>query len=480
MVFRALRNRTKAIIIVIVVAFVATLLFVGGPGIFGRGKPSYVAKVNRQAISFDEFNEAFLSNLRFYEMYQGSLSGSEAYELRFQTLQQLINQKLLLQQAKRNRIKVSKSDINAEMQTIKDGFGSEEEFKARLKENGMTERQLRGLIRDNLAIKALQEKKSEFVVTDEDVKKAFEQVQASHILIAPVEEDWDQAKSQADKVLAEIQGGKTFAEMAKKYSADTATKDKGGDLDFFSRDAGFVQEFTDAAFSMNVGQISQPVKTQFGYHIIKVTGRKEAVGEEFEKQKDSLRQQLEEEGAARQFNEWFTQVRSEARIDVTDASLRAQQFVLNNQLPQAVAQYQEAIAEEPNNPYLRLALGNVYRRLDDLDRAIGEYENAVGMGGNDPEIHVSLGLAYKEKGRDVEAAEQFRKASQLDATDFQLHLVLLQLFSSMGLEKDAKVEEEKLIAIQKMMEEQRKMLEEQAKMQEEMERKLAEGEAKGK
>ena len=154
--------------------------------------------------------------------------------------------------------------------------------------------------------------------------------------------------------------------------------------------------------------------------------------------------------------------------------------MLNNQLPQAVSQYQEAIAREPRNPYLRLALGKVYQQLDDIDSAIKEYEQAVGMGANDPEFHLYLGLAYREKDRDVEAAEQFRRASELDPMDFQLHFVLLQLFTSMGLEEDAKVEENKLIAIQQFMEEQRKAYEKRLEEEAELERKLAEAEAQGK
>ena len=66
-------------------------------------------------------------------MIQGSLSGSEAYDVRFQTLQQLINQKLMLQQVKKHRIKVSKVDIDAELQSLKEGFESEAEFQLRLR-----------------------------------------------------------------------------------------------------------------------------------------------------------------------------------------------------------------------------------------------------------------------------------------------------------------------------------------------------------
>lgn len=482
MMLHKLRGQTKGIVIFVVVALGLSLLYIGGQSLFGGGRRArYLAKVNRQAISFDEFNEAYLSNLQFYEMYQGQLARSDAEEVRFQTLQQMINQKLMLQQVKKNKIRVDKKDVDAEIQSIKDGFPSEAEFKQRLRESKLTEAKLRQLIHDNLAIKALQEQKSQVEITEDDVRKAYEQVRASHILIGPVgaEKSWDLAKERAEKVLAEIRGGKTFAEMAKKYSDDSGSKDKGGDLDFFSRDSGLVQEFVDAAFGLNVGEISQPVKTTFGYHVIKVTGRKAAEGPEFEQQKEELRKRLQEERASKQFNEWFSQVRAEARIDVTDASLRAKQFVANNQLPQAVAQYQEAIKEDERNPYLHLALGYVYQQLEDPERALAEFERAVQIGGNDPEIYLALGLAYRSGGRNEEAADQFRKASQADPWDFRLHLSLLQLFTSMNLQADAKVEESRLTAIQQRLEEQRKMAEAQQQAQEELQRKLAEEKEKG-
>jgi parvulin-like peptidyl-prolyl isomerase len=479
MIFRTLRNQMKGIVIVIVVAFGLSLLYMGGQGFFSKGsrRANYVAKVNRQAISLQEFNEACMNNLQFYEMYQGRLSRSDAEEIRFQTLQQMINQKLMLQQVRKNRIKVPKKDIDAEIQRIRDGFPSVDEYKQRLKENKLSEKKLRELLRDNLAIKTLQEKKSKVEITDDDVKQAYEQVRASHILIEPAgpEKDWELAKKQAENILTEIKGGKqSFADMAKKHSADSGSKDQGGDLDFFSRDSGFVKEFVDAAFALTPGEISQPVKTPFGYHLIKVTGRKAAEGPDYEKEKDNLRKRLEEEGASKQFNEWFSQVRAEARIDVTDAALRAQQFVASNQLPQAVAQYQEAIKEDETNAYLHLALGHVYQQLDDPERAIAEFERAVQIGGNDAELYLTLGLAYKSKGRDLDAADQFRKASQIDPWDFRLHLSLLQLFSNMKLEKDVKVEEARLAAIQERLEEQRKAAEAQQKAQEELQRKLAE------
>ena len=88
-------------------------------------------------------------------------------------------------------------------------------------------------------------------------------VRASHILVSTLEE--------ANSVLKELKEGAEFGILAQKYS-QCPSKEQGGDLGFFSK-VQMVKEFEDAAFSMDVGQVSEPVKTQFGYHIIKVTGK---------------------------------------------------------------------------------------------------------------------------------------------------------------------------------------------------------------
>ncbi|NYZ61132.1 peptidyl-prolyl cis-trans isomerase [Candidatus Micrarchaeota archaeon] len=89
-------------------------------------------------------------------------------------------------------------------------------------------------------------------------------VRASHILVSNERE--------ANRIFDEIKKGKEFSEMAKRYSSCPSGKG-GGDLGFFEK-GQMVKEFEDAAFAMKDGEVSRPVKTQFGYHLIKVTGRK--------------------------------------------------------------------------------------------------------------------------------------------------------------------------------------------------------------
>ena len=92
----------------------------------------------------------------------------------------------------------------------------------------------------------------------------MDQVRASHILVK------DEAT--AKKLKAEIEGGLAFEDMAKQHSS-CPSKAKGGDLGWFGK-GSMVKPFEDAAFSLNEGQLSSPVKTQFGYHLIKLTGKR--------------------------------------------------------------------------------------------------------------------------------------------------------------------------------------------------------------
>lgn len=109
-----------------------------------------------------------------------------------------------------------------------------------------------------------------------DKKTRVPKVKASHILISYMDPsgkvDSAAAKLTMDSVLAELKAGKDFGEVAKRYSDDTGTKEKGGDLGFFERRM-MVQEFDEAAFNLNVGEVSKVVNTQFGMHIIKVTDK---------------------------------------------------------------------------------------------------------------------------------------------------------------------------------------------------------------
>ncbi len=143
-------------------------------------------------------------------------------------------------------------------------------------------------------------------VTDADVKKYYDthkaeltqngQVKASHILV--------KSEDEANKILDQIKKGGDFAKLAKEKSIDKGSAVNGGDLGFFSK-GQMVPEFDSAVSKLKVGEVGGPVKTRFGYHIIKVTGRKEGQTVEFDKIKDLLSQRVTAEKQKEVFDSYI-------------------------------------------------------------------------------------------------------------------------------------------------------------------------------
>lgn len=129
----------------------------------------------------------------------------------------------------------------------------------------------------------------EAYLTDRDRFSEPEQVKAEHILIA-INTDQDDAAAlvKANELYAQVQKkGSNFSELAKQHSDDPSAETNSGDLGYFTREQ-MVQPFADAAFSMKKGQISKPVKSSFGYHIIRVLERKSAAVKSFDEVKEEL------------------------------------------------------------------------------------------------------------------------------------------------------------------------------------------------
>jgi peptidyl-prolyl cis-trans isomerase C len=154
-------------------------------------------------------------------------------------------------------------------------------------------------------------------VTEKDVKDYYEahkqdlttnaQVRASHILLKTEEE--------ANAVKDQLNKGGDFAKIAKEKSLDTGSAKNGGDLGFFSR-GQMVPEFERAAFGLKVGEVSNPVKTQFGYHVIKVTEKKEGSLVDFDKVKDALTQRVTTGKQKEVFDDYLNGLKKSYSIDI--------------------------------------------------------------------------------------------------------------------------------------------------------------------
>ena len=144
-----------------------------------------------------------------------------------------------------------------------------------------------------------------------------DEVKASHILIKTIDDENNElsdekkaeAKEKAQEVLAKVKSGEDFATLAKEYSEDTGSAINGGDLDFFPR-GYMVEPFEKAAFSMKVGEVSDLVESNFGYHIIKVTDK---VDEQkpFDEVKDDIKTTLQSEN----YNKQIEKLKSNAKVE---------------------------------------------------------------------------------------------------------------------------------------------------------------------
>jgi foldase protein PrsA len=240
---------------------------------------SAVATVNGQPISRDTFNARLASS-----------------PMGKQVLQQLVQETLIEQYAKNNNITVTDADIDARENQIKANFpsGSWDEM---LKSRGLSEADVRSALREQVILdKALTK---DVTITPAQIKDYFnknrasfdkpEEVTARHILVPTL--------TLANQIEAQLKANpQQFAELAKKYSTDPGSKDKGGELGAFRR-GQMVPAFDKYAFSAPIGQISPPIKSPFGYHIIQVEsrtpGQKATLAAATPQITDTLRQQQE-------------------------------------------------------------------------------------------------------------------------------------------------------------------------------------------
>jgi peptidyl-prolyl cis-trans isomerase C len=451
-----MRKGTKVVVGIIAVAFIGGMLYAGGTSLFGNSATAAVAVVNGTPIPYTAFYQVYFNVLQQQQLYGQPISGQMLGQIQYYALDQLINQQLLYQAAENAKIKVEEAAVNERYQAIQDSYSSKELFEQDLKASGLTASSLKTMLRDSLKIEKLQEEVVKGVeVTDAEVKAAFEEVNARHILIRPEdegEEAREAALQRAKALMEELNAGGDFAELAKEHSDDPGSGVNGGELGWFGR-GRMVEPFEKAAFAAAVGELVGPVESQFGYHIIQVTDRKEAEGDAFEEAKEGLRQQLLNEKNRDKLNEWFAEVKAAARVEIKDPAILGHKLMWEGSWQEAVEAYEEALKANDSDPYLHSSLAQAYQQLDDQERALEHYELAAAKAETDPELWMMVGMLYENQDNTEKAVEAYQQASDAAPMDLLLHLQLLGAYQRMGKEELVKVEEEKILAINEAYEE---------------------------
>lgn len=286
------KTSRKIVIFLIIAASFLTLI----SGCSSKSSREVVARVNGEEISKDELYDVMVKSI-----------GEDA-------LNYLISQKIIDLEAKKQNIVVTNEDINKELEKVYAYYGGEEAFKQSLQMSGYSFEEYKKSLSMNIKTKKLLQPR--ISITEDEMKAYFEenkqdfaqekQVKARHILV--------ENEEKAKEIIAKLRNGDDFAELAKKYSIDPATKENGGDLGFFGK-GDMVKEFEDVAFSLKVGEISSPVKTQYGYHIIKVEEKKEAQEADYEKSKDKIKDILFNQKVQQEYDPWMQELYKQYNVE---------------------------------------------------------------------------------------------------------------------------------------------------------------------
>ncbi|WP_040208761.1 peptidylprolyl isomerase [Neobacillus jeddahensis] len=285
-------KKNKMIVSIIVVLLVAAAILLS----FAFKNDEAVAKFNGESISKDDLYKEMV------EQYGAA------------TVDQIISDKIVAAEAKKQKVSVSASELNKEIDNLKESYGGEEAFNQALESNNTTLAVLKKDLQNYLTIKKLLT--PEISITDDEMKAYFEenkdsfaeaeQVKASHILVAD--------EKTALEVKQKLSDGGDFAELAKEYSTDEASKEQGGELGYFSKGT-MVTEFDDVAFTLAVNQISDPVKTDYGYHIIKVEGKKDAKEANYDENKAEIKETLLSQKIDSEYSTWIEKKKKSYNIE---------------------------------------------------------------------------------------------------------------------------------------------------------------------
>ena len=288
-----------------------------------------VAVVNGSIITQAEFDREMGRVQRSISRQGRAVDGSKLPAIRKEVLEGLIDRQLLVQESRKEGIKVEETAVNDRLGTLKGRFPSEDQFEEALKGMGLSVADLKTQLREGMAIQSLIEKRfAQQTSVSEDETKAYydgnprdfmrpEQIQARHILIKVGPEADKGEKAAARKKIEEIQAklkkGEDFGALAEEFS-EGPSKVKGGDLGWFDR-GRMVKPFEEAAFALKPGEVSNVVETQFGYHLIEVTDKRSATKMPYTEVREKLQQYLKDIKVQEEVRVYVTGLKEKSQVE---------------------------------------------------------------------------------------------------------------------------------------------------------------------
>ena len=290
------------------------LSFLGGCNPWGAGLPEHIiAQVNGEQISVEQFDREFKELILESDK---DAKGTDLRNLRRVCLDQIIERKILVQEARRLGVKVSPEELNQALVDIETdypekGFGEKldlkgvtlDEWKARLEERMLAEKAIRGSFRTQEKID-----EKEALQYYEDHRSSFQieqKVRVRQIVVADGEE--------AIQILKRLKKGEPFEKVAREKSLGPE-RVQGGDLGYFSQ--GEKPSEFNHVFSMEVGAVSGVIKSPYGYHIFKLEGKIEPREVPFSEARLEILQALGQKKSEENYQKWFKNLKEKAKVKI--------------------------------------------------------------------------------------------------------------------------------------------------------------------
>jgi parvulin-like peptidyl-prolyl isomerase len=295
--------------------------------------PGDAVHVNDAAISYQRF-QGFYVEYRNSKGVQVGARGDQLEllkRLRIEAMELMIEQELVKQAAEKEGIEGDATEVDEQIQELRAVFDTDEQFRMKLEGDGYTEESYRRHIERMLAAKIYLDRiradaadvsdveLERFYDENEDRLTLPEQVRVRHVLLTwkpmGTQDDRGAIRAQMEPILDRARAGEDFAALAREFSEDSATKGNGGDTGFFYRGT-MVPAFEDVAFSLELGEISDPVNTVFGVHILKLEERQESRLLPLDEVREQLREYIREEKMEAAVEAKIDELRAAAEIEV--------------------------------------------------------------------------------------------------------------------------------------------------------------------
>jgi peptidyl-prolyl cis-trans isomerase SurA len=289
-----------------------------------------ICVVDNDAITLYELEEVEAHYL--YENKEKPPGDEARKALRRRLLDRIIDNRIQLQQAEREKIAVEDAEISEQVDEIKKKLGanSQPEFEDMLKSQGLTMENVRKRIKDQIMVQRLTRRKVglRVSVTEQEIDRYLEEnraklevglsFEARHILFLPKppdsEEGWEAARRKTEQVYTLLLEGQDFGELAKKYSEDPSGKD-GGSLGSLKR-GELAPDIEEAILKLQPGQFTPPFRSKVGYHVFRLDSKESLTGEALVQARNQIRDILYRQKYDARMQEWVAEIRQRAVIDI--------------------------------------------------------------------------------------------------------------------------------------------------------------------